>query len=184
MLQCNFLLRKLFFTGFSFSRYTTFKVNFNQTLQFFFLINLSQSWPFLNTLLALCPLTSALWLWIFEKDREKGASVENQIILSLGASYLMILIFVIHLRLATCQKAIHAPGRILIHLSGRKTVLIWNFRLKLKVANDILALHTETQIGFTYGNIGIVSMANFLTVNGGNNNRQLLIFLVLPFSFL
>lgn len=132
-----------------------------KTLAFFFSLNRMYGRVFLANLLGLCPSNVIMTLWMILGL----VDAENNLFFVFFIVYQYLFIFAIHLLLTFCSKHIHRPVKALIHMLVHTTKNgIGNIRSRIRLSNDIFALHTQNRYGFTYGNFGLISLAAFAKI--------------------
>lgn len=93
----------------------------------------------------------------------------NDDVTAIGTAYLVIYtfmqivgLFVIHIRLVSFSKRMHAPNKYLMKINYRFAKTGKNYLvLKLKMVHCLMAMSSKKLYGITYDKLGLVTMATF-----------------------
>jgi len=148
--------------------YVHFRREFTRTLVFFLSVNEQYGRLFCCALICWTPLNLFNNVDLIENYGSiyRSLSSFKKFFMLIWIIFFGYLIFIVHLLLTYCTKLIHAPSKSLFHILVANQRNLWmSTRTRLRMANQIATLHTNNRYGFTYGDFGLVSLANFGKVN-------------------
>lgn len=148
---------------FKLAGFARFRANFETTLCVFFRLNAMYGRLFLSGLVAMVPISTRMIIWILAGQ----VSRLNSVFILLYIIHECYCIFGIHLFLALCATTIHRPSSVLMHLMVANQHRVGHLRTRIRLSNMIFALHVpwSSRYGFSYGSVGLVTMAAFVKVS-------------------
>ena len=158
MKQIYNFLRHSIDQSFSSIKYNYCRIELMKIYKIFFAINKMYGRAFLANLLVYCPINVVMSTWIML------GSIQFNVFVVILIAYQFVFIFMAHLGLAYCTKHFHRPAKLLITLMVGSMPRVAHLRGRLRLSNDIAAIHVHNRYGFTYGNFGLVSLATFMKV--------------------
>src|SRR5699024_8053226 len=140
--------------------YKRFRQCFYQSFAFFHSVNQMFGPLFLVSLFVFVPANLTFTVWFFSGN----LSSTSEFFVAFFICYQLGFIFCVHLILTFCTKLIHRPAKLLIHCLVKNGGNL-SLRNRVKLSNDIAALHTTNRYGFTYWHFGLISLAAFAKVS-------------------